>query len=196
MCVHSGNSGFIIYQLSACSKNRSLKCDQLDMRKYVYLYMCMCAFWFYNIRENNSMVSTAWTQTYMFQSSISVHVFAEICISICVCAFREFWFYNILAEGLFQEQEFKMWSIGYAEMCLSICLYAFWEFWFYNIRENDRMIRTARIQTYMSQSHIPVYLCVRASVYVCVCVCVYVYVCMCVRVCLFACMYVRLSQTQ
>ena len=62
----------------------------------------------------------------------------------------EYIFIVKLAEGLFQEQEFKMWLIGYAEMCLSIGLYAFWEFWFYNIRENDRMIRTARIQTYMS----------------------------------------------
>ena len=42
-------------------------------------------------------------------------------------------FYIRLAECLFQEQEFKMWSIGYVEICLSICVSAFWEFWFYNI---------------------------------------------------------------
>ena len=76
--------------------------------------------------------------------------YAEMCLSICVCAFWELWIYNILPEGLFQEQEFKMWSIGYAKMCLSICVCAFCELWFYNIRENNRMICTARIQTYMS----------------------------------------------
>ena len=59
-----------------------------------------------------------------------------------VCAF---WFYNILAECLFQEQEFKMRSIGYAEICLSIRVRVFWEFWFYNIRENNRMVSTAWI---------------------------------------------------
>ena len=51
------------------------------MRKYVYLYVCMCAFWFYNIRENNRMVSTAWIQMYMFYSHITVHLF------VCVRAF-------------------------------------------------------------------------------------------------------------
>ena len=40
---------------------------------------------------------------------------------------------NPLAECLFQEQEFKMWSIGYVEIYLSICVSAFWDFWFYNI---------------------------------------------------------------
>ena len=41
--------------------------------------------------------------------------------------------YIKLPEGLFQEQKYKMWSIGYAEICLSICVCAFSEFWFYNI---------------------------------------------------------------
>ena len=32
---------FIIHQLSACSKNRSLKCDPLDMRKCLSLHVCV-----------------------------------------------------------------------------------------------------------------------------------------------------------
>ena len=52
-------------------------------------------------------------------------------VSLYVCVFWEFWFYNILAEGLFQEQEFKMSSIVYAEICMCLC--AFWEFWFHYI---------------------------------------------------------------
>ena len=52
-----------------------------------------------------------------------------------------------LAECLFQEQEFKMWSIGYAEMYLSICVCAFLEFWFYDIK---RITTWPALQTYMS----------------------------------------------
>ena len=47
--------------------------------------------------------------------------YAEICLSMCVCAFWAIWFYNILAECLFQEHEFKMRSIGYAEY-VSLCV--------------------------------------------------------------------------
>ena len=49
--------------------------------------------------------------------------YVEICLSMCVSAFWEFWFYNILAEGLFQEQEFKMLLIGYAIICGNMSLY-------------------------------------------------------------------------
>ena len=85
-----------------------------------------------------------------------------------------------------------MWSIEYAEMCLSICLYGFWEFWFYDIRENDRMVSTAWIQTYVlvtdARSCICMrpYMCVCARVCVCVCVCMCVWVSVCVCVIIFS----------
>ena len=43
-------------------------------------------------------------------------------------------FYNVLAESLFQEQEFQIWSIGCAYKCLCIlCISVLEKFAFYNI---------------------------------------------------------------
>ena len=86
----------------------------------------------------------------------------------------------------------------YAEICLSIlCVCSFWEFWSYDIRENDRMVSTAWIQTYVlvtdARSCICMrpYMCVCARVCVCVCVCMCVCVCVCVYVCVCVCVCVR-----
>ena len=48
-----------------------------------------------------------------------------VCISFeveMVDAHRHNFFYRVLAEGLFQEQEFKKSSIVYAEICMCVCI--------------------------------------------------------------------------
>ena len=92
--------------------------------------------------------------------------YAEICLSICVFAFWEFWFYIRRENNL---------MVSFCRTFPFMYLYA-------------RAHVGVRARVCM---HVCVCVCAHlcVCVYVCVCVCL----CVCVRVCLFVCMYVRLS---
>ena len=68
----------------------------------------------------------------------------------------------VLAEGLFQEQEFKMSSIVYAEICMCVC--AFWEFWFHNILAEGLF----QEQEFKKSSIVCAEICLSICVYVCI----------------------------
>ena len=85
----------------------SIGCAEIGLSIRVCVFW---EFWFYNIRENNRMVSTAWTKTYKFS-----HSFPHMYLYACVCARARVCMYVCLCVCV----------CVCVCVCLSACMYAF-----------------------------------------------------------------------
>ena len=177
----------------------SLKSTNCDWRQscriihsFTILYVfILCEFWncfLFRYTEPDFLFVRSWLPSVFFSGGVTVGNIGRQLASVSTCITEAILIvceYKKLAESLFQEQEFQIWSMGGVRISVyifdaSLCSWGSLDFIIYKSMVGRR-------PTFLNNTFPPF------SMYKCVCVCC---ACVCMLVCLSACMYVFLPQTR